>query len=79
MLILLLTFRDTSDLNSDNMKQFITFLDSLSRDKNTVENLRLPLQSALFISPLFLLGDFQIHTSKFYSQRHQLALVRDFI
>lgn len=57
------------------MNQFIDFIDSLSTDKQTLDNLRLPLQSALFISPLFLLGEMQIHSSTFYIQRYKLALV----
>ena len=61
------------------MIQFIAFLNSILTDQQTVDNLRLPLQSALFISPIFLLGENQIHTSKFYHQHHKLVLVRNFL
>lgn len=68
-------YSNSSESNNEQMNQFGDFLDSLSTDKQTLDNLRLPLQVASFISPLFLLGEMQFHTSAFCVQRYKLALV----
>jgi hypothetical protein len=53
---------------------FIAFLERLAGDAQEIDNLRLPLQVALLISPIFLLQDIQIHLSQFYSQRYKMIL-----
>jgi len=47
----------------------------LAGGKEQIDNLRLPLQVALLISPIFLLQDAQLHLSSFYVQRYKIALV----
>jgi hypothetical protein len=47
----------------------------LAGGKDKIDNLRLPLQVALLISPIFLLQDAQMHLSSFYAQRYKIALV----
>jgi len=47
----------------------------LAGGKEQIDNLRLPSQVALLISPIFLLQDAQLHLSSFYVQRYKIALV----
>jgi len=54
----------------------MAFLEGLAGGKDKIDNLRLPLQVALLISPIFLLQDAQMHLSSFYAQRYKIALVR---
>jgi len=54
----------------------MAFLERLAGENGQIDNLRLPLQVALLISPIFLLQDAQIHLSTFYIQRYKVALVR---
>lgn len=54
---------------------FMAFLEGFAGGKDNVDSLRLPLQVALLISPIFLLQDAQIHLSNFYVQRHKMILV----
>jgi len=54
----------------------MAFLEGLAGGKDKIDNLRLPLQVALLISPIFLLQDAQMHLSSFYVQRYKIALVR---
>jgi len=67
--------RDPSILNGDGVDLFVTFLEKLAGGKEQIDNLRLPLQVALLISPIFLLQDAQLHLSSFYVQRYKIALV----
>ena len=53
----------------------MTFLEGMAGGKDEIDNLRLPLQVALLISPIFLLQDAQLHLSTFYAQRYKIALV----
>ena len=62
------SFRDPSPLNSDGIDPFMAFLEALVGGKERIDNLRLPLQVALLISPIFLLQDVQMHLSSFYVQ-----------
>ena len=56
------------------MEQINEFLLTLS-ENHKYNHLRLPLQVACLISPIFLLGALQIHKSKLFSQRYKLMLV----
>jgi hypothetical protein len=62
--------------NSDRTSSLAAFLEKFAGGKQNFDSLRLPLQTALLISPIFLLQDAQIHLSSFYVQRYKLALVR---
>lgn len=62
--------------NGDRTSSLTTFLEKFAGGRQNFDNLRLPLQTALLISPIFLLQDAQIHLSSFYVQRYKLALVR---
>lgn len=68
----ILFYRTSSSPNDS----FMAFLEGLAGGKEKIDNLRLPLQVALLISPIFLLQDTQIHLSAFYVQRHKIILVR---
>lgn len=72
---LLSTFSVPSFRNSIDVDDFAIFLKKLSDEDEQIDNLRLPLQVALLISPIFLLQEAQIHLSTFYNQRYKLALV----
>ena len=56
----------------------MAFLTTLQGNNLDLEHLRLALQVALLISPIFLLQEAQIHLSPFYVQRYKLALVCSF-
>ena len=56
----------------------MAFLEGLAGGKNKIDNLRIPLQVALLISPIFLLQDAQMHISTFYAQRYKIILVCDY-
>jgi hypothetical protein len=62
----------------DGIDNFVTFLERLAGGNEQIGNLRLPLQVALLISPIFLLHDAQMHLSTFYVQRYKIALVCTF-
>ena len=62
-------------VNMDGVDHFIAYLVTLQGNNLDLEHLRLPLQVALLISPIFLLQEAQIHLSPFYVQRYKLALV----
>jgi hypothetical protein len=64
-----------SGSNIDGVDHFIAFLATLQGKNLDLEHLRLALQVALLISPIFLLQEAQIHLSRFYVQRYKLALV----
>lgn len=54
----------------------MVFLEGIVSGKEKIDNLRIPLQVALLISPIFLLQDAQMHLSSFYAQRYKIVLVR---
>ena len=68
-------FRASLPSTGDGTGPIMTFLESLAGSKEKIDNLRLPLQVALLISPIFLLHDAQVHLSSFYAQRHKIVLV----
>jgi len=72
----LFIFRPSSITNRDGIDQFTIFLEKLAGEKQQIDNLRIPLQVALLISPIFLLQDAQMHLSNFYVQRYKIVLVR---
>jgi hypothetical protein len=53
-------------------EQFQNFLTLLADEKTY--DLRLPLQVACLISPIFLLGELLVHKCKLYRQRYKLML-----
>ncbi|KAF8813075.1 hypothetical protein BYT27DRAFT_7207231 [Phlegmacium glaucopus] len=63
-----------SDSNNGQDEKFVLFLEKIARDKQNINNLHLPLQVALLISPIFLLQEIQIHLSTFYVQRYKPTL-----
>lgn len=67
--------RVPSGSNNGGSELFAKFLEKISGDNQYIDNLRLPLQVALLISPILLLQEVQFHTSTFYIQRYKLALV----
>jgi hypothetical protein len=68
----------SSSLNGKEIESLMAFLEVLVGGKEMIDNLRIPLQVALLISPIFLLLDVQMHLSSFYGQRHKLVLVSVF-
>ncbi|KIM38064.1 hypothetical protein M413DRAFT_13028 [Hebeloma cylindrosporum] len=62
-----------SVLPNEMVKHFHDFLSSLTVDQK-FEHLRLPLQLAALISPIFLLLEVQIHKSDAFRQRYKLLL-----
>jgi|ERR1700679_952697 len=67
--------RSLSNSDEETKRQFLDFLEQIGGDKQNIDNLRLPLQVALLISPIFILQESQIHLSSFYVQRYKLAIV----
>jgi hypothetical protein len=68
-------FRASLSSNGDGTDHIVAFLEGLGGGNEKIDNLRLPLQVALLISPIFLLQDVQMHLSSFYAQRHKIVLV----
>ena len=60
---------------SDDIDLLIMMLEKFADNKDQLDNLRLPLQVVLLISPIFLLQEAQIHLSTFYNQRYKMILV----
>lgn len=71
----LYAFSSPSFSNIDGFDYFVAFLERLAGENEQIDNLRLPLQVALLISPIFLLQDVQMHLSSFYVQRYKIVLV----
>ena len=63
-----------SNDSSLSVVQFEALLASLDRDQR-YDHLRLALQVAVLLSPIFLLQEILIHKSKLYCQRHRVILV----
>jgi hypothetical protein len=68
-----LTRSASADLD-DLSTQFKAFLAKQGKDEK-YDNLRLPLQVATLISPIFLLLEVLIHKSTIFSQRYRLMMV----
>lgn len=60
------------------MEELLEFLTGIFNDLESADSLRTPLQCALFISPILLLGELRLSSSYFYTQQHSLLLVRPF-
>jgi len=67
--------KDLESSNNNGGNLFKAFITTLADEKGNLENLHLPLQVALLISPILLLQDAQIHLSQFFVQQFKLALV----
>lgn len=71
-------YRGLISSEGDDIDLFMAFLEALAGGKDKIDNLRIPLQVALLISPIFLLQDAQMHISTFYAQRYKIILVCDY-
>ena len=60
---------------SDDIDILGMMLEKFTDNKDQLDNLQLPLQVALLISPIFLLQEAQIHLSTFYNQCYKMILV----